>query len=234
MANLFANVTEKKARPLPVFILADDSGSMSEHGKADSLKKALQDMIVSFKDASKSSLEAEIYVSVITFGNNQANVAQEPAAANTVAEPENMQKLLSAFRTSGSTPLGMALNNLTNMMENKDIYPSRAYRPFFILASDGMPNDNWEEELKRFKDSERAKKGTRLALAIGPDASKDMLEKFIDNPEIPVFSANNANEIRKFFKCVTMSIIKSSISATPGQIIAPTDIFSDNDDIFED
>mgnify|MGYP004449499681 FL=1 len=149
MANLFANVTEKKARPLPVFILADDSGSMSEHGKADSLKKALQDMIVSFKDASKSSLEAENYVSVITFGNNQANVAQEPAAANTVAEPENMQKLLSAFRTSGSTPLGMALNNLTNMMENKDIYPSRAYRPFFILASDGMPNDNWEEELKR-------------------------------------------------------------------------------------
>ena len=56
--SVFNNVVDFKSRPLPVIILADVSGSMSENGKLDSLKHALNDMIASFKNAASSTLEA--------------------------------------------------------------------------------------------------------------------------------------------------------------------------------
>ena len=59
-----------KARPLPVIILADTSGSMSINGKIDALNLSIKDMISSF--ASESRLRAEIHLSVVTFGSKAA------------------------------------------------------------------------------------------------------------------------------------------------------------------
>ncbi len=56
----------KSARPIPVIILADTSGSMSVDGKIDALNQALGHMINTFKGESR--LNAEIHLSVITFG----------------------------------------------------------------------------------------------------------------------------------------------------------------------
>lgn len=223
--SVFNNVVNFKSRPLPVIILADVSGSMSEIGKLDSLKFALKNMIASFKNASSSSLEAEIYVSLITFGNNTTKIVLEPQAASEIANDASKMSAIDGLAADGNTPLGGALTSLVDMLERRDIYPSRAYRPFIVLASDGQPNDSWQDPLSRLLNSERSKKATRLSLAIGADADENMLKKFVNNDEIPVFKANNAAEIQKFFKCVTMSAIKSSQSAKPGEISA-NDIIS--------
>lgn len=58
-------------RPLPVIVLADVSGSMSEDGKIDILNNALKSMILSFGAESKL-LRAEIQVGLITFGGEVA------------------------------------------------------------------------------------------------------------------------------------------------------------------
>ena len=58
------------ARPLPVIILADISGSMSVDGKIDALNAALKDMLHTF--AQESRLNAEIQVAIITFGGYEA------------------------------------------------------------------------------------------------------------------------------------------------------------------
>ena len=54
-----------------------------------------------------------------------------------------------------------------------------------VLVSDGLPNDNWEQEFEAFKQSERAQKATRMAMAIGNDADETMLKEFINDLEAP-------------------------------------------------
>lgn len=230
----FDSVVCSKARPLPVIVLADNSGSMFDDGKLDSLKHALVDMLKSFKGASSSNLEAEIHVAVIAFGNDSVTAVINPQAASEIADSESTLRAINNMTAIGNTPLGLALAKLIEMLENKDAYPSRAYRPFLILASDGRPNDSWEGELDRLRSSERGRKATRLALSIGADADDRMLEKFIGNKEIPVFKAKDADGIRKFFKCVTMTAIKSSRSVSPGVVPAGeiVKIMDDDDDLF--
>lgn len=228
----FDNVASNQARPLPVIVLADISGSMNDNGKMDSLKHALIDMVTSFKEASASALETEIFISIITFGNNSANIVLAPESATNVANNPQKLKEIQALQANGNTPLGLALTKLADLLEDKSIFPSRAYRPYLILVSDGMPNDKWEAPLQRLQSSKRAQKAIRLALAIGADADEKMLSAFINNSEISVIKANNAAEIKKFFKCVTISTIKDLQSINPGQAKA-LDIFN-ADDLFKD
>lgn len=66
------------ARPLPIIVLADTSGSMSVDGKIEALNKSLKDMISSF--AGESRLRAELQVSLITFGSQaEVNLPLTPA-----------------------------------------------------------------------------------------------------------------------------------------------------------
>ncbi|MET2733851.1 VWA domain-containing protein (plasmid) [Escherichia coli] len=58
--------TTPTARPLPVVLLLDVSGSMSGE-KIDNLNKAVRDMLDAF--AQEEKMETEILVSVITFGD---------------------------------------------------------------------------------------------------------------------------------------------------------------------
>jgi uncharacterized protein YegL len=82
-------------------------------------------------------------------------------------------------------------------------------------VSDGAPTDDWEAPLAALKASERGQKATRFAMAIGADADRDMLAKFANDLEAPVFEADGARDIVKFFRAVTMSVMARSASAAP-------------------
>lgn len=196
------------ARPLPIIVLADTSGSMSVDGKIEALNKGLKDMIQSF--AGESRLRAEIQVSVITFGGNQAAVILPLTPAHQLTG-------FTPLTAEGMTPLGGALTLLSDMIEDKDSIPSRAYRPVVVLVSDGYPNDEWQAPFQRLVKGERSAKATRFAMAIGADADEDMLSAFANDPEAPLFRAENAADIHRFFRAVTMSVSARSQSATPNQ-----------------
>lgn len=199
----------KTARPLPVIILADMSGSMSENGKIEALNAALKDMLSAFKEQSR--LNAEIHVSIIGFGGN---VAQRMLSLTPAYQIEQYKELVA----SGGTPMGSAFQVAIEMIEDKEIIPSRAYKPTIVLVSDGYPTDNWEESFSQLKNSERAQKATRMAMAIGTDADKTMLKDFINDLETPVFEAHNAKDIGRFFRAVSMSVSARSQSATPNKM----------------
>lgn len=196
------------ARPLPVIVLADTSGSMSENGKIEALNKGLKDMISSF--ALESRLRAEVQVSLITFGGERAELNLELTPAHQIQDFVPLQ-------AGGMTPLGSALTIASQMIEDREYIPSRAYRPVIVLVSDGYPNDLWQEPLNQLVKGERAAKASRLAMAIGGDADEDMLKAFINDPEAPLFKAENARDIYRFFRAVTMSVSARSQSATPNQ-----------------
>ena len=201
----------KKARPLPVIVLADTSGSMSVDGKIEALNAALKDMIATFADESRQY--AEIQLLLVTFGGSQAAVHQPLSPVQEIGELQNLE-------ASGPTPMGGAFELITKILEDSEQIPSRAYRPALVLLSDGHPTDDWEKGFKSLCTSDRATKATRFAMAIGSGANEAMLKDFVNDDEAPVFKAHQARDIHRFFKAVTMSVTARTRSQTPNEVPA--------------
>jgi uncharacterized protein YegL len=186
--------TAPEAKPLPVILLLDVSGSMAG-SKIENLNEAVKDMLGTFRDTENG--EIEIHVAIITFGA-EVSLHQPLASVSNIAWHD-----LSAF---GSTPLGMALKMAKAMIEDKKVVPSRAYRPTVVLVSDGQPTDDWQQPLADFIQDGRSSKCDRMAMAIGADADESVLGKFIEGTKNRLFYAENAKQLRDFFKFVTMSV----------------------------
>lgn len=204
------------ARPLPVILLADVSGSMTQDNNIGALNGALKDFLSTLSQESR--LNAEIQVSIITFGGSKAEVHVPLTPAWQINQTNDLI-------ASGGTPMGGAFELVVEMIENKDIIPSRAYKPTIVLISDGIPTDNWQASFDKLKNSDRAQKASRMAMAIGTGADKNMLKAFVNDLEASeVFEAHNAKEIHRFFRAVSMSVSSRSQSNTPNQL--PTVDFS--------
>lgn len=193
-------------RPLPVIVLADTSGSMSENGKIEALNQSLNEMIQTF--ATESRIRAEIQVGIITFGGASAEVHLPLTPAHQIIETK-------PIGANGATPMGQAFEAVRKLLEDRDVIPSRAYRPALILVSDGLPTDDWEAPFADLRASERAQKATRFAMAIGGDADEAMLAQFANDREAPLFKAHEARDIHRFFRAVTMSVTSRTASANP-------------------
>lgn len=209
----------QKARPLPVIILADVSGSMASDNKIGILNIALREMIDSLKD--ENSLRAEIYFSVVTFGGTVKPHINFTKASEIV---------WSDLTPSGNTPMGQSFDAVKSLLEDKNLIPSRSYAPTLVLLSDGIPTDNWQEPLKNLLSSQRASKAFRIAMSIGAgEKGKDILNQFLNDSEFRVFEANEVREIKKFFRFVTMSVSQRVKSVNPDQPISLN--FEDTDDL---
>ena len=198
--------TAAKAKPLPVLLLLDVSGSMGGE-KIRNLNDAVRDMLEVFRDTENS--ETEIWVAIITFGD-QVKLHQKLVSAGQIQWQD-----LSA---GGSTPLGVALQMAKAMIEDKDVVPSRAYRPTVVLVSDGQPDNGWESPLSEFIGDGRSAKCDRMAMAIGAQADETVLGKFIEGTPNGLFYSENAKQMRDFFKFVTMSVTIRTKSQTPNVI----------------
>jgi len=204
--------TVPKAKPLPIILLLDVSASMSGD-KIRNLNDAVRDMLDTFRGSESS--ENEIWVSIITFGS-QVNLHQPLASAGDIQ--------WQALSASGTTPLGVALDMAKAMIEDKDVVPSRAYRPTVVLVSDGQPDSGWKEPLNRFVSDGRSAKCDRMAIAIGVDADKAVLGQFIEGTQNDLFYAENAKQLRDRFKFVTMSVVIRTKSQTPNTLPAASEI----------
>ena len=197
------------AKPLPVILLLDVSGSMNGE-KIQTLNEAVKDMLETFRDTENG--ETQIDVAIITFGT-EVKLHAALAGAGSIQWHD-----LSA---SGGTPLGTALKMAKAMIEDKQVVPSRAYRPVVVLVSDGKPTDSWEQPLNEFSTGGRSSKCDRMSLAIGADADKSVLGKFIEGTSYPLFCAENARQLRDFFKFVSMSVTIRTRSQNPNVVSDP-------------
>ena len=195
---------------------------MHENGKIAVLNSAVNEMLTSFKNLDATN--ASISVSIITFGGN-AQMCQELKPVSEIGEINLI--------ASGMTPMGGAVRLAKEMIENKEIITSRTYRPTVVLVSDGMPNDSWEDAIDLFKNDGRSAKCYRMAMGIGVEegtTEHKVLENFISNEE-RVYSAEDASNIRKFFKYVTMSVTSRTRSQNPN-IVPKKEEIEDEEDIF--
>jgi uncharacterized protein YegL len=204
----FKDVTIQEARPLPVVILADTSGSMKEDGKIEALNLALGEMIRSL--GMQSRVSAEIWVAIIVFGGT--------AVVHSEFKPAYQYEEIPTFSAGGGTPFGQVLNITQQILEDEDKLPIRSYNPTIVVISDGRPTDAWEPALDAFLASKRASDATRLAIGIGPDKVEEVLSRFINDPEIPVIYGKDARDIEKFIRCVSKSVSSRSVQSNPNNI----------------
>lgn len=199
--------TATAARPLPVVLLADVSGSMAAEGKIAALNQSVRDMLATF--SSSDDLRAEIHVAIITFGG-EARVHTPLAPAGSVKWTDMI--------ADGGTPMGQAMAMAADLIEDRDKIPGRAYRPTVVLISDGQPTDSWQTGLERIAKQGRAQKADRFALAIGGDADVEMMRRFLADEKKQVFLAADARRIKDFFQFVTMTVTARSRSANPNDV----------------
>lgn len=225
------DVVIKEARPLPVMLLVDNSGSMANE-KINTVNLALKEMLAEFSNIKNA--KGKISIGIISFGNT-VEVIQPIEKIENVTVPE--------FSASGKTWMGQAINTAIEMLEDRNQVPERAYTPTIILLSDGLPSDcpgkmdptnfdfsQWEP-LQRLHSSERLRNCPKLALGIGEGTNYRMLNAFINNPDIPVIKANDLATITKFFQWVTYSISKRSVSNNPNEVAIddPKEMFSEDE-----
>lgn len=105
--------TASKAKPLPIILLLDTSGSMYGD-KIRSLNDAVRKMLGTFtKEESRAN---QFLVSIITFGGT-ASLAYSPTAASELTYTN-----LSA---DGGTPLGAAIDVAKSLIEDREQTPLR-------------------------------------------------------------------------------------------------------------
>lgn len=221
----------REPRPLPIFVLADTSGSMRGE-KINELNLALRETLNALNAA--DDIRGKFQLSVITFGG-------EVKVLQPLADIDGL--VLTELSAEGNTPMGQAFEMVCEMIEDRNVVSSRSYTPTIVLISDGLPTDCTEEMYQRknyfdwepllaLHNGERSSKCQRMALGIGEDADVDMLKSFIDNPEIPVIKTKDASGITKFFRWVTMSTVARMTSVNPNEISVVAPMFDiDGEDI---
>lgn len=237
--------TAPKAKPLPVFLLLDVSGSMSAsidpetarrtghahsrdgaalaavevgESKIQILNGAVRRMIDAL--AAQERMETEFLVSIITFGDSAVEHLG-PSAASSVNWTD--------MTAGGSTAMGAAFSMAKRLIERTDIVPSRAYRPTVILVSDGQPTDDWQRPLEALIADGRSSKCFFVAMGIGEGPVTEVLERFISRTPVlaevngvplsnSVFHAADAHRIHEFFSRVTMSVTTRRMSVNPSDV----------------
>lgn len=216
MSSQLKEFTTTAARPLPIIILADTSGSMAAEGKINALNQAMREMLTTFAEI--DDLRAEIHVAIITFGGNIGLHTDFMSASDAKAQWQDMT-------ADGSTPMGPAMELAAKVIEDKNVITGRAYRPTVILVSDGQPDHGWQTGLDQLTKQGRAQKAVRMALAIGADADVGMLQRFLGNSENKVFKVDDARRIKDFFQFVTMSVTARTRSVNPNDVPKMDDPF---------
>lgn len=209
-----------KARPLPVLVLADVSGSMAEpREKIDVLNESIRQMLSDFATADIG--RGAIHVGVIAF-NGVGAEEQQPLVPAGEAEWNDM----SAW---GGTPLGAALTMAGDILNDEQLVPTRSFAPTLVLVSDGIPTDDWEEALEKLLASPKGSRANRLAVAIGPDMTEEakaVLRRFVSDSTTGVFEARDIDRIKQYFRWVTVTVTQQVRGTRPGQspLLDPEDL----------
>lgn len=207
MANLPGGGIRK--RPLHFIVLADCSGSMAEDGKMQALNAAVEELLPHLDNVSNENLHAEILVRAIAFSSGCRWHVAEPTPPAALRWPP--------LRAQGTTDLGAALRLLAPELMSPPM-EARAFPPAVVLIGDGRPTDDFLGGLSAFENSQWGGKAQRFAIAIGHNADRAMLGRFMANPELPVLEARNADHLKNLLQFVSTVAMQRSL---PARGIAP-------------
>ena len=194
---------ELATRPLHFIWIADCSGSMKSDGKIQALNTAIREAVPHMQRVADENPNAHVLVRAVKFSNGaQWHVAQETPVADF---------RWSDLTADGTTDMGKALTLLASQLEIPPM-SERALPPVLVLISDGQPTDNFKKGLAALMDQPWGKKAVRIAIAIGDDADRDVLQQFIGHPELRPLEANNPEALVNSIKWVSTAVLQAASS----------------------
>ncbi len=190
-------------RPLHFIWIADCSGSMGYEGKIQSLNFAIRNALPAMQDVAKENPNAEVMVRAVKFSSGATWHIANPIPVD--------QFTWDDMEATGVTDMGKALQLVAEQLDPAKM-PQRALPPVLVLISDGHPTDDVSAGLRDLMAQPWGKKAVRIAVAIGEDAEKSVLQRFIGHPELEPLQANNSETLVKFIKWVSTAVLKSASS----------------------
>jgi uncharacterized protein YegL len=190
----------QRSRRLPVYILADRSGSMSGEAIV-AVNQGLQFL--------KNDLENEpravesIWISVISFGGR---------ASVDVPLTELLSFIPPTLNADGSTPLGEALRLLNQAIDHDIILGSGQhtgdYKPLVFLFTDGEPTDEWRSAAHDVKQRAQAKTANIIAIGCGPTVNVGILKEITES--VMMMENVNGGDFQKLLAWISQSVKRAS------------------------
>ena len=181
---------EMAKRPLNFFWVVDCSGSMSVENKMQQVNYAIQSTIPDMRDAQSENTNAQLLVQAMQFSTGAKWITPQAVKIDDYTWVD--------MKASGVTDLGKAFEPLAGQLEIPPM-SERALPPVIVLLSDGQPTDSYKDQLNKLLSMPWGKKAVRIAIAIGRDADRDVLQEFTGNPEM-VLDANNPQALVAMIK----------------------------------
>ena len=186
-------------RPLHFFWMVDCSSSMSGD-KIGAVNHAIQECIEPMREEAAGNPNAQLYIRTLKFASGASWVTAEPVPIEEFAWED--------VEANGITDLGKAFELLAGQLSMPPM-PARALPPVIVLLTDGYPTDDWKRPLEKLLKMPWGKKAVKVAIAIGKDADRSVLEAFTGNPEA-VLDAGNPEILTHFIKWA--STVASAVS----------------------
>ncbi|RYF88694.1 MAG: VWA domain-containing protein [Caulobacteraceae bacterium] len=204
MATLIFDPSGVARRQLHVILALDCSGSM-RGDRIASLNYALRTALPELRHVAADNPEIDVRIRVVRFGTT---------AVWHVADAVPVDELKwTDVAAEGETHMGDALRLIAGVLTSEAM-PGRQLPPVVVLASDGYPTDDIDGGLKAFFEAEHAASAIRLAIAIGSDVDEEILQRFIDHPEMKPMKATNASDLVHHIKWATTAPVKAVSSPT--------------------
>lgn len=191
-------------RPQLHFVLAVDcSGSMMGERIA-SLNYAVRSAIPAMRAAAADHPENDVLVRVLRFADEVTWTVGTPVPVD--------QFEWTDLTAGGETNMGAAFVALAEALTPENM-PGRQLPPVLVLLSDGLPTDDAEGGLATFMRSPVGANAIRLAVAIGSDADKGLLQDFIGNSDVKPLQANSAETLVNRIKWAASVPMKAASAA---------------------
>jgi len=207
-------------RPLHFIWLVDGSGSMAHEGKLQALNTAIREALPPLRQVAADNPTAEVLVRAVRFATGASWHVPDPTPVDRFTWPD--------LTADGRTDLGHALRLVANAVHSPPM-SDRALPPVLVLVSDGMPTDDWEQGLRQLRAEPWGDKAARLAIAIGHDAARDVLEQFIGVPGGRVLEANSADELVNQIRWASAVALQSVVAPATASATTPPGSTSSED-----
>lgn len=193
----------QRSRRLPVFVIADRSGSMAGE-KIVAVNQGMQMLKADLEDEPRAV--ESVWLSVIGFGGD---------ARVEVPLTELMAFYPPTLDADGGTPLGAALRLLNESIDKEVVVSSGKgtgdYKPLVFLFTDGEPTDEWESAAREVKQRATAQTANIIAVACGQDANVETLRKITES--VIKMDEATAGRFKALMKWISQSVKSASVKA---------------------